>query len=192
MLTLPTENCDGVHTVTIAYAVTPPAVPMMSEDRGLGTTFVVTGKLALVAPAGTVTLAGTVAAVGSSLVRGTTTPPLGAAEASVTVPVTEVPPRTSVGLTRTVESAGAGALGGGGAGVGGEGGGGGDVELGVQPESVALVAVADPSLMLTRQSPGLAKPSRWMFIRPLESLDPTAKPFAVMVRLAVAVPSRRS
>src|SRR5712672_7142 len=60
---------------------------------------VVTGKLALVAPAGTVTFDGTLARPGSWLPRATTVPPVGAAVASVTVPVDGVPPTTLDGLT---------------------------------------------------------------------------------------------
>src|SRR3954463_5609856 len=91
---------------------------MMSADCGFGTTKVVTGKLALLAPAGTVMLGCTVAAAGSSLDSATVKPPAGAAAVSRTVPVTGVPPRTSVGLTVTAVSA-AGADEGGGDDVGG-------------------------------------------------------------------------
>src|SRR4029079_361006 len=84
---LPFWNRNGVQTVMIPYVVTPPALPMIRDDCGLPTTFVVTGQLAVVEPAGTVTVAGTVAATGSSLVSGTATPPAGAADVSVTVPV---------------------------------------------------------------------------------------------------------
>ena len=51
-------------------------------------------------PAGTVTLAGTVAAV-LVLDRDTTAPPVGAVPFSVTVPVEEAPPTTVAGLTVT-------------------------------------------------------------------------------------------
>ena len=63
-------------------------------------------KLALVAPPGTVTLAGTLAARGRLLARLTATPPAGAAALKVTVPVEEVPPTTLVGLTVNAVSAG--------------------------------------------------------------------------------------
>src|SRR5215204_5782342 len=95
----------------IAYAVTPPAVPMMSADWRLLTVLVETGKLALVAPPGTVTLGGTVAAVVLSLDKATEKPPAPAGAVSVTVPVAGSPPTTSVGLTFTVDSAGAASAG---------------------------------------------------------------------------------
>src|SRR5215216_5898006 len=95
----------------IAYAVTPPAVPMMSADWLLLTVLVETGKLALVAPPGTVTLGGTVAAVVLSLDKAAEKPPAPAGAVSVTVPVAGSPPTTSVGLTFTVDSAGAASAG---------------------------------------------------------------------------------
>ena len=64
----------------------------------VATGVVVTVKETLVAPAGTVTVAGTTAAE-LELDSVTTIPPLGAALLSVTVPVTEVPPATEFGLT---------------------------------------------------------------------------------------------
>src|SRR5207253_9179202 len=56
------------------------------------TVFVATVNLAVVAPAATVTGAGTVAALRSLLVNATTAPPAGAAALSVTVPVLFAPP----------------------------------------------------------------------------------------------------
>ena len=73
----------------------------------------VTVNVALVAPAGTVTLGGTLAEPGSWLDRLTTTPPVGAALVSVTVPVEGFPPVTLVGLRVNVESETAGGGGGG-------------------------------------------------------------------------------
>ena len=65
---------------------------------------VVTVKVALVEPAGMVTLDGTLAAPGWLLVRLTTVPPEGAALGRLTVPVAGVPPATLVGLTLNEES----------------------------------------------------------------------------------------
>jgi len=62
------------------------------------TALVFTVKVALVAPAGTVTPDGTVATVASLLDKETSAPPLGAGPLSVTVPVDEVPPVTLVGV----------------------------------------------------------------------------------------------
>ena len=68
---------------------------------------VVIVNVALVAPAATVTLAGTWAAVVLLLVRVTTAPPDGAGPVKVTVPVDEVPPITEAGLRLTEVSAAA-------------------------------------------------------------------------------------
>src|SRR5262245_31219820 len=174
--TLPLLNANGVQTVTMSYVVTVPAVPMMSADWLFGTTVVAIGKLALVAPAGTVTLGGTVAAAVLSLERETTKPLAGAAVVSVAVPVDGSPPTTSFGLTRMVESDAVD-----------DGGG-----FTVQPASVALVAVAEPSFTSRVQSAGAAKGSRWILKFPAPSLVPIAAPSTVIVRFAIAVPSRRS
>jgi hypothetical protein len=66
------------------------------------TTLVFTGKVALVAPAGTVTLAGTLAAP-LLLESVTCAPPAGAGPLSVTVPVEEFPPVTLVGFSESEE-----------------------------------------------------------------------------------------
>ena len=63
------------------------------------TEVVVTMKLALVAPAGTVTLVGTVATELLALESVTTAPPEGAAALKVAVPVEEVGPTTLAGFT---------------------------------------------------------------------------------------------
>jgi hypothetical protein len=70
------------------------------------TALVLTVKVALVAPAATVTDAGTVAAAVLLLANVTTAPSLGAGALSITVPVAELPPVTLAGLTATDETAG--------------------------------------------------------------------------------------
>ena len=77
----------------------------MVADAVLATAVVVTVKVAVVAPAATVTLAGTVAAA-LLLDKPTDSPPVGAALPKVTVPVDEVPPVTAVGLNVTDETTG--------------------------------------------------------------------------------------
>jgi len=77
------------------------------------TALVLTVKVALVAPAATVTLEGTRATAVLLLERETCAPPDGAAALSVTVPVEELPPMTLVGLRLIAERV----TGGGGAGL---------------------------------------------------------------------------
>ena len=77
----------------------------MVTEVELATALVVTVKVALVAPAGTVTLAGTMATAVLLLERATTAPPLGAAPLRVTVPCEELPPVTLVGLSVNEDSA---------------------------------------------------------------------------------------
>ena len=71
------------------------------------TALVVTVNVTLVAPTGTVTLAGTVAAV-LSLDSVTCAPPAGAGPSSVAVPVELLPPVTVVGLSASEERPAAG------------------------------------------------------------------------------------
>src|SRR2546425_5180756 len=71
------------------------------------TALVVTVNVTLVAPTGTVTLAGTVAAV-LSLDSVTCAPPAGAGPSSVAVPVELLPPATVVGLSASEERPAAG------------------------------------------------------------------------------------
>src|SRR5437879_12505572 len=79
-----------------------------------GTALVLTVSVALVAPAAIVTLDGVLATFVLLLESVTTAPPDGAAPLSVTVPVEDcTPPTTLVGFTVSEESVGAG----GGAGV---------------------------------------------------------------------------
>jgi hypothetical protein len=70
------------------------------------TATVVTVKVAVVAPVATVTEAGTVAEL-ELLLRLTASPPVGAAEEIVTVPVEEAPPVTDVGLSESAVGTGA-------------------------------------------------------------------------------------
>jgi hypothetical protein len=95
-------------TVSVTVLDVPPNEAVIVDEVVAVTVLVVTVKLALVAPDGTVTLAGTPVAVELSD-NDTVAPPLGAAALNVTVPVEELPPATLVGLTETSESAAAGA-----------------------------------------------------------------------------------
>ena len=63
-------------------------------------------KVAVLAPAATRTLAGTVAAAVLLLERVTVAPPVGAGPVSVTVPVDVPPPVTVVGFNVRVDNAG--------------------------------------------------------------------------------------
>lgn len=74
---------------------------------------VLTLKVALEAPASTVTLAGTETTDVLALLSATTAPPLGAPAVNVIVPCAVVPPTTEVGLTLTAERLLAGGGGGG-------------------------------------------------------------------------------
>jgi hypothetical protein len=78
----------------------------MVTEVDVATAKVVTVNVADVAPCGTVTLAGTVAAAVLLLSSETTAPPDGAALVNVAVPVEELPPPTLAGLTATAERAG--------------------------------------------------------------------------------------
>ena len=69
------------------------------------TALVLTANVAVVAPAATVTLAGTPAAVVLLLESVTCAPPAGAGPLNVTVPVEELPPVTLVGVTESEERA---------------------------------------------------------------------------------------
>jgi hypothetical protein len=99
-------------TVKVAVWLTPPAIAVMTVERFVEPVKVAIEKFALVAPAGTVTDAGTVAAAVFELDRETATPPVGAAPEIVTVPVALVPPVTAVGLS--VSAVAVGVPGGGG------------------------------------------------------------------------------
>lgn len=103
----------GGFTVSAAVRVTPAKTAEMVAEVEAVTEVVVTVKFALVAPAGTVTLAGT--AVAPELSESdTAAPPLGAAALKMTVPVEALPPVTLVGLRLKAESVGPDGGGGGG------------------------------------------------------------------------------
>jgi hypothetical protein len=85
-------------TVRVAVRETPPAEAVIVTLVVLETARVETVKFALVAPAGTVTLLGTVATLVLLLLRFTTNPPDGAGAVRVTVPVLLLPPTTLVGF----------------------------------------------------------------------------------------------
>jgi hypothetical protein len=94
-------------TVNVADTEVPLSLAEMLGVLLAVTEVVVTVNVALVAPAATVTLAGTVATEVLLLVSVTAAPPAGAAPFKVTVPVDEVPPVTLVGLSVTLEGMGA-------------------------------------------------------------------------------------
>ena len=79
------SEAGGGVTVSVAVCVAPPDVPVIVTGVDALTAAVVTVNGALVAPAATVTLAGTVAAA-FLLDSVTTAPPAGAALVNVAVP----------------------------------------------------------------------------------------------------------
>jgi hypothetical protein len=93
--------------VSVAVRVVPLALAEIVAEVLAVTLVVETVNVALVCPAATVTLAGTVAAA-VPLESATAVPPAGAAEVSVMVPVDELPPVTDVGLHASVETAAVG------------------------------------------------------------------------------------
>ena len=97
----------GGFTDSVAVLVAPPKAPPTVTAVAAVTAVVVTPKVALVAPAATVTLAGTPATIVLLLDNVTMAPPVGAAVVKVTVPVLGAPPTTFVGLTVTEDRVGA-------------------------------------------------------------------------------------
>ena len=103
-LPLLAENSDV--TVRTAPTRPPPASATMMEDWLLVVGLVSTVKVAVVAPAGTMIVDGTVATAVLSLLRKTVVPPVGAADSRRTVPVTGVPPITELSPRVTLVTAG--------------------------------------------------------------------------------------
>jgi hypothetical protein len=93
-----------VVTVSLADLVAPSKAAEIVTPVETVTGLVDTVKLALVAPAATVTVAGTVATAVSLLESVTSTPPAGAGVIRLTVPVDAAPPVTLVGLRLSEES----------------------------------------------------------------------------------------
>ena len=105
---VPSRLPEEIHGVTVKVALS--LVPLVAEivsAVGVVTVFVVMVKAALVLPAATVTLAGTVATEVKLLERVTTVPAAGAGPESVTVPVEGEVPLTVVGLRVKALSVGA-------------------------------------------------------------------------------------
>ena len=94
-------------TVSVSVADMPFRVPVITALTGAATPTVVTVNCALVAPSTIVTVAGT-PAFELLLESATVTPPTGAADDNVTVPVLDVPPGTDTG--RTVRPVNCGAV----------------------------------------------------------------------------------
>jgi len=94
---------DAAVTLNVALFVTPPNDAEIVAVWFVVTLIVPTENVAAVAPAATVTLAGTVATL-LALERVTTAPPDAAAPVRVTVPVDGFPPTTVAGLKLTALS----------------------------------------------------------------------------------------
>jgi len=98
---------DGGVTVRVAVGETPLAVAVIVTGVVDATIAEVTVNVAVVAPAGTVAVAGTVAAEVLLDESATVRPPVGAGLLIVTVPVEVLPPATVVGLSVRPEAVGA-------------------------------------------------------------------------------------
>lgn len=96
-------------TPNVAVLVTPAWLAEIVAEAFFLVAKVVTMKFAEVDPAGTSTLAGTLASEALDEDNATVRPPVGAAWVSVTVPVEAAPPTTLVGLSDSADSADAGA-----------------------------------------------------------------------------------
>jgi hypothetical protein len=102
-VTVNVAACAGGVTVSTAVFVTLLELAEIVTAVDAATPDVAAGKVALVAPAATVTLAGTVATAVLLLASDTRIPPAGAAALSVAVPVDPLPPATDDGFTDTAD-----------------------------------------------------------------------------------------
>ena len=100
-VTVSVAACAGGVTVNTAVRVMLSRVAVIVTGVDAATLDVVVVNVAVVAPAATVTLAGTVATAVLLLESDTTRPPAGAALESVTVPVEFAPPVTLAGFRLT-------------------------------------------------------------------------------------------
>ena len=106
---VPPPPVDAGFTVSVAERVTPAYTPEIVAAVEDVTDCDATVNVALVDPAGIVTLAATAAAFALLLDSATTAPPDGAAAVSLAVPTAlPLPPMTLVGESDTLESDGAG------------------------------------------------------------------------------------
>jgi hypothetical protein len=100
------EVSEVTVTVSVVVLVAPYTAVIVTDVED-ATPLVVIVKLALVEPAGIVTLADTWAALVLLLRNVTAAPPAGAAPFRVTVPVALFPPTTEVGVRVSVDNVGA-------------------------------------------------------------------------------------
>ena len=100
------EDRTGGITVSVVVWIAPPEDAEIVTGVEAATALVLIANVVLVAPAGTVTLPGTVAAAVLSLDSVTCAPPAGAGPSSVAVPVELLPPVTVVGFTPSEETTG--------------------------------------------------------------------------------------
>jgi hypothetical protein len=91
------DKTPGGFTVSVELCTEPAYVPVIVARVEVPTPVVLIVKFADVLSSGTVTVAGTVAAV-RSLDSDTTAPPAGAAELNITIPVDVPPPTSTFGL----------------------------------------------------------------------------------------------
>src|SRR5712692_7338768 len=160
----------GGETVSSAVLVRPPKEAAIVMVVDAVTEVVVTVKLAVVDPAATVTLAGTVATTVLLLERITAVAAEGAG-LMLTVPCKVLPPATVAGVSMTLLRAGG--------------------ALGVQPTNVACAELPPPFTVTIQVSE--LKGCTWILKAPAPSEVPSAAPSTKMTWLGRApLPSRRS